>query len=125
MLPVQKRRTQAGEGKIGFVFSVIVLILAGMALAEFLPARWKVSQFEDHLVETAQAAARTKIPRLRKSVLYKAQELDIPLDDEHLEILVARGKIVLRADYVLTLDLPMYTYEWHVKHDVQRPLFSF
>ncbi len=121
----QDRRRQAGEGKIGFVFSVIVLILAGMAIAEWLPARWKVSKFEDHLVEMAAEAARTKIPRLRKSVIYKAGELDIPLDEDNLEITVARGKIILRADYVLTLDLPMYTYDWHVKHDVQRPLFSF
>lgn len=119
------RRTQAGEGRLGFLFSVIVLILAGMSIAEWLPARWKVSQFEDHLVDTAAAAPRNKIERLKKSVMWKAGELDIPLDPDNLEIRAARGKIILQANYVLRLDLPFYKYDWHVEHDVQRPLFSF
>ena len=114
---------ESGEGRASFLLWLVILIVGGLAAYEWVPARIKVAELQDYMVESAEMAHAANEKQIKKNILIRANELDIPLDDEHLTVEKVGGKIRMKADYVLPLELPLYTYEWKVDHDVERSIF--
>ncbi len=123
--PRRTWRGQRGEARLAFIFWTAVLVFGGVAAFEWVPARMKVAEFEDYLVDSAQRAVRMDPKALKKDLMWKAGELDLPLDSDDLQIQVSSGSARFIAEYTLDLEFPFYTYDWNVKHDVKRRLFRF
>ena len=118
-------RGQRGEARLVFIFWTAVLVFGGVAAFEWVPARMKVAEYEDYLVDAAQRAVRMSPKALKKDLMWKAGEIDLPLDPDNLQVQVSSGSARFIAEYTLELDFPFYTYDWNVKHDVKRRLFRF
>ena len=116
-------RRQSGEGKIGFIFSVVVIIACGLVIAEWLPQRYNVGKLEDYMVGQAELATKLQAEQIKKGVLAKARQLDLPVDPKNLEVSMRAGKIAIRTEYDLELDFKFMKYTWHVEHDIDRPVF--
>lgn len=118
-----KSYREAGEGRLGALVWLVILIVAGLAAYEWVPLRVKVAELEDYMVETAQRAHNVPPKAIKKNILTRAQELQLPLTNENLDVQYVAGRIKMKAHYTLPVELPFYTFEWKVDHDVDRAVF--
>lgn len=118
-----KSHRESGEGKLGMLLWLGILVVAGLAAYEWVPARITVAELQDFMIESTERAHQRTPKQLKKDILLRAQELGIALDKDNLEVTARGGKIRMKADYVMPLELPFYTYDWQVDHDVERSIF--
>ena len=118
-----KSHRQSGEGKLSAIFWLAVVVVAGLGAYEWVPLRIAVAELEDYMVESAQRAHNASPEQIKKNILIRAQELQLPLDKGNLEVKRLAGRIQMTAEYVLPVELPFYTYNWTVNHDVDRAVF--
>jgi len=53
----------------------------------------------------------------------KAKDLDLPLEDKDLLITRKSQYIKIDATYVIPIEFPGYTYNWHLHHIAENPIF--
>ena len=59
----------------------------------------------------------------RKSILEKAEVLDLPVTKKNVKIARTSNRIKVTVTYVMEIEFPGYTYVWHKEHFHDRPLF--
>ncbi len=120
-----QRRSQLGEGRFGFLVSVAVLILGGMIAWEYIPVRVARAELTDFITEQTKFATRLSAKQIQKNIYDKAVELNLPLELKKIQVVKAGGKIRVKVDYMVPLDFPGYTYDYHVDEETERPIFLF
>jgi hypothetical protein len=117
--------SERGEARLSSLLWLVVLVAAGVFAWEAVPTRMRVAQLEDFIVETTKRARFNNGEQLAQGILGKAQELRLPLDKQHLKVQLGGGRILIEAEYTVPVDFPFYTWNWHHKHSVDRPVFYF
>ena len=115
---------ERGEGKLGLVIGLLVLIAAAMFLVEFIPLLVAKNELKDYMKEQAELAHDLEIKRIRKNVLKEAERLELPLDKENLSVNKKNGRIVFRAQYTLPVEMPFYKFDWAIDEKLDRPYFN-
>jgi len=118
------RRNQAGEGQLGCVIGLIILIAAGFTAYKMIPVKVKAAELRQEIVDEAKSAGLRNDKEIRANIMNKAQELGLPLEDKNL--LIARtgnASIRVEANYVVPVEFPGYTYMWEFEHKAQNPIF--
>ena len=113
-----------GEGRIGLILSLCVLLAAAYAAYVLIPIKVKTYEFYD----TMRSEARFGAVRKRDSVVHdrllkKARQLQIPLTAENLEIRRDGGQYVVVANYTIPVDLMVYKTEWVYREVATAPIF--
>ena len=88
-----------------------------------VPVKLNDMEFGDYMEEQAQFSARASGETLRKRILKKAKELDIPLQPKKLTVEKSHNQVRIKCSYTVTLEFPFYTYDWEFTHDIDRPVF--
>lgn len=114
---------QRGEGRLSALFWLAVLIVGGMIAYEAIPVRIRVAQLQDFMVEATERARFHNAEALRKNIVARAQELELPVTNDDVQVTLAHGQIKIDAAYTLTLEFPFYTYQWNKEHHIDRPIF--
>jgi hypothetical protein len=122
---MRRRTAESGEGNLGCILWALALALAVMIAWKAVPIKIKSAELYDFMVETAKFAAPTPPEDIKKRILGKAQERDLPLDKDHLSVERIGDRIRMKASYAVPLEFPGYTYHWDFDHEVDRPIFIF
>jgi hypothetical protein len=120
----KKTARERGEGRIGFLISVIVVAIAVFLGVKIIPVRIDAYEFRDTLREEARyAAVRHDDKTVADRIMKKAKELEIPLRRNNLSLHRTTGEIVIQASYEQPIDLKVttYVYKFHAKE--KAPLF--
>lgn len=115
-------RGDSGEGKLGCILWLLAFAICGMAAYKMVPIKIKSAELTDFMVEQAKSYTATE-EQIKKSVLLKAQELELPLSADHLRVERSRDRIRMEASYVVPVEFPGYTYQWKFHHMVDRPVY--
>ncbi|HVS01747.1 MAG TPA: hypothetical protein VMT16_03180 [Thermoanaerobaculia bacterium] len=118
-------RRQSGEGKLGCIFWLLLLAAASLVAYKMIPVKVQSAQLHDFMVEQARFSYSRGAGQIKKSILQRARELDLPLTDKQLRVRKDRGHIRMEAQYTVPIEFPGYTYEWEFQHQVDRPIFVF
>lgn len=119
-----KRNRERGEGRIGFLISLIVLGVAIFLGAKIIPVRITAYEFKDTLREEARyAAVRNDDKSVADRIMQKAEELEIPLKRKNLKLKRTTGEIVITAQYEHPIDLKVTTYVYRFDAKEKAPLF--
>jgi hypothetical protein len=103
---------------------LLVLGLAVLLSWKLIPVKVQSAELADYMVEVAQFQSAQKPPDdLKKLILGRASELGIPLDKENVTVVRTGDRIRMSAEYTIPVDFPGYTYNWHFRHEVDRPIF--
>lgn len=117
---------QRGEGRIGCLFWSALFIVAFVVAWEMVPVKVRSSQLYDFMVDQAAVATYHRSEEaIRKRILRKARDLDIPLHKDNLKVKRVGDSIQMRATYTIPVEFPGYTYDWHFEHEIQRELYIF
>ena len=119
------RRYERGAANIGCALSLLLLAMAVVVLVKAVPVIIAVGEFTDYCERQIQMASlpRHSDEEITASVLYKAQQLHIPIGEEQLKVWRDNREAHLTAKFTVPIAVPFYTYEWKVERVFDRPLF--
>jgi len=114
---------QRGEGRVGCLFWAVVLAIVALIGIKMVPVKYASSQFFDFMDEQAKFAQKMRPDAMKKSLLRKARELDIPLKPKDLTVSKRGDRIHIKAYYVVPVDFPGYTYVWEFNEEINEAIF--
>jgi len=119
-----RRTAQRGEGNLGCIFWLLALAIAVLISWKLIPVKVNSAELADYMVEVAQYQSANKPPEeLKKMIMFRAGELGIPLLKENVSVVKNGDRIRMSVDYTVPVDFPGYTYNWHFRHELDRPIF--
>jgi len=121
---MRKRIAERGEGNLGCILWLLVLGLAVLISWKLIPVKIASAELNDFMADQAQlAGVNTTAEDVKKNILQRAAELKLPLDKDHIKVERIGDRIRMEADYVVPVEFPGYTYNWHFHHELDRPIF--
>jgi len=120
---MRRRTTERGEGNLGCFLWLLVLVLVAIVLWKAVPVKMANAELYSYMEDLTKFAPNESEAQLRKMILNKARELNLPVKAKQIQVERSRDRIKLRCTYTILLELPGYTYEWKVDHLVDRAVF--
>ena len=120
-----RRRSERGDGNVGCIVWLLVLVLVVAIGWKAIPVKIRTSQLYDYMVELSKFSAQAPPDDLELRILARARELELPVTKEGVLVQRIGDRIKLEAHYAVPLEYPGYTYEWSFDHVVDRPIFIF
>lgn len=118
------RRGERGEGRIGFLISLMVLGTAIFIGVKVVPVRIAAYEFKDFIREQCRFAAINRDDKeIRDKIVAKAKELEIPLEKKNLKLERTQGEMIISARYQQPIDLKVTTYVYQFNTKQRAPLF--
>lgn len=123
-----RRRLQRGEGKIGCIVSLLVLILVGGVGVKLIPYAWSVEQLKDNADELASRAGLLSDETIRVQLRAKAKDLELPEALAPNAIILRRqgstndGYMLIELRFKRDIDLyGAYTFTWATEKRIYKP----
>ncbi len=120
---MRNRRHELGEGKVGCLIGLVVLLIAGMVAYKMIPVKVKAAEMRDETADLARSAGQHNDAWIAKALLEKGQKLELPIEEKSIQINRANGEIRVDVDYTVPVQFPGYTYQWHFHHRAENPVF--
>jgi hypothetical protein len=114
---------ERGEGRAGCAFWVVVLIIITMIGFKVVPVKFASAKFYDYMYEQAKYAQRSKPDDIKKIIMRKARELNLPVDPKKVIVKKRGGRILIEAEYTVDIEFPGYTYIWDFEERIDEPIF--
>jgi hypothetical protein len=118
-----RRSRERGEGRFGCLFGLILLVAAIFVAYKLIPIKVKAAELRETVVDEGKAAGQHGDGTIKKAILRKAQDLQLPLGEEGLSISRANEYIKIDADYYVPVQFPGYVFQWHFHHHAENPIF--
>lgn len=112
-----------GEARLGCVLWLIVLAVFVMIIMKVVPVKIRSAELYDFMEETAMFAGRATTEELKKRILARARDLELPLKEKNIKVERIGGRVRMRCTYTVPIEFPGYTYNWDFEHIVDRPVF--
>lgn len=117
------RRREKGEGQAGCLFGLILLALAGFIAYKVIPVKVKAAEMRQEVIDEAKSAGTHNDDKIRDDILAKARENNLPVGPDNIKINRGNNEIDVQVDYVVPIEFPGYTYQWHINHSAHNPIF--
>ncbi|HEX9943982.1 MAG TPA: hypothetical protein VGG03_18375 [Thermoanaerobaculia bacterium] len=119
-----RRRSERGEGNLGCILWLLVFGLAVLIAWKAVPVKVQSAELYDYLDEIAKfGAARRPAEDIEKDIMERAKQLDIPLQKKDVKVERTRDRIYIELEYTVPVEFPGYTYQWHFRQKLDRPIF--
>lgn len=117
------RLRQRGEGQLGCIIGLIILIATGWFAFKMVPVKVKAADLRRTVTDSARSAGQMKDPAIRRAILDKARVLELPVTNSDIKIQRARERIRVEVSYVVPVEFPGYVYQWSFEHVAENPVF--
>ncbi|MEO8378392.1 MAG: hypothetical protein ABI779_01890 [Acidobacteriota bacterium] len=120
---MSRNRSQRGEGRLGCLFGIVVLIAAGLAAYRLIPVKVKTADLRETVVSEGRSAGSHNDGRIHQNILRHATELELPVTAEQIKVRRANSYIYIDVDYTVPIEFPGFTYQWKFHHHAENPIF--
>lgn len=117
------RRGQRGEGQIGCLIGLVILLIAGLIAYKVIPVKVKSAEMRDIVQDEARSASMHTDKMIHAAILNKAQQNGLPVGEDDIKVVRSGGYIRVDVDYTVPVKFPGYTYNWHFHHKAENPIF--
>lgn len=116
---------QRGESKLGCIVSIIVFLAVVIVAVKTVPVLVSMEELESEIEALAErgSISRYTDKYITGRILQKAEDVDLPVSPENIEIERHSKEIKVHVEYDVDVHYPFYTYHWHKVHHVERTLF--
>jgi hypothetical protein len=118
-----RNRRERGEGQFGCLVGLVLLLIAGLIAYKMIPVKVKAADLRETIVDESKSAGQHNDGQIRKQILTKAAQINLPVEDKDVEIKRDAGNIRVKVNYTVPVDFPGYTYQWHFKVETDNPVF--
>lgn len=119
------RRTDEGKGYAKALFSLLVLFFIGYASVKMIPVYLSNYELQNYLDEQTPfwVTQHATEDAVKARVLAKAQELNLPISKEQMQVQASQAQVTVSIDYTVPIDLKVYTATLHfTPHSQNRAL---
>ena len=118
-----RNRRERGEGQFGCLVGIVLIAIVGLIAYRMIPVKVKAAELRDTIVDDAKSAGRMNDKEIRASILSKAEQLELPVESDDIDIVRKNQVITVVVEYTVPIEFPGYTYNWQMKHRVENPIF--
>ena len=118
-----RNRRERGEGQFGCLVGLVLLLIAGLIAWKMIPVKVKAAEMRDIVYDEAKSGGQHNDDRIKKAILAKADELELPVKEGDVQINRTNTMIKVQVRYTVPVDFPGYTYQWDFHHQYEAPLF--
>ncbi len=124
---MRQRISEAGEGKIGCIFWLIIGLIAALFGAKMVPIKLSAMKLEDHMQElTMSQRARTAGGDWFQHEIYKkARELKLDIPKKQIRAKKYPERVVMDVEFTKPIDVFLFTYDWTITIHIDRDVFWF
>ena len=116
-------RREKGEGNFGCLVGLILLAISAFIAWKVIPVKVKAAEVREVVVDEAKSAGTHNDGLIREAILAKGREDSLPITEEDISITRAASRITVDVNYVVPIEFPGYTYQWHINHHAENPIF--
>ena len=116
-------RRERGEGQLGCLVDLIFLAIGVFIAYKMIPVKVKAAEIRQEVVDEAKSAGTHGDDKIKAAILAKAREDELPITEDNIKIQRGVNQITIQVDYVVPVDFPGYTYQWHIHHEQTNPIF--
>jgi hypothetical protein len=120
---MRRSRREAGEGQVGCLVGLVILFIAIFIAYKMVPVKVKSADLRQTVVDEAKSAGSHSDDQIRKQILLKAQDSNLPVTDDSITIERTGNLIRVDVDYTVPIVFPGYTMQWHQHHHAENPIF--
>ncbi|MGZ7030871.1 MAG: hypothetical protein ACXVIJ_02775 [Thermoanaerobaculia bacterium] len=120
---MRRSRRESGEGQLGCLFGVALLLLAVFVAWKVIPVKVRAADLRQAVVDEAKSAGTHNDEQIMKYILAKAADQDLPVTEDNVKISRRQNDITIDVNYVMPIEFPGYTYNWHINHHAENPIF--
>lgn len=122
---MRRWRYQRGDVPVGCLVGGVVALIVTLVTIKVAPIMLHVGELDREISALADRANRREYndERIRRSILTKAEALDLPVVKKGIDIKRTSNRIKVTVRYTIHIDFPGYTYVWDKEHYHDRPLF--
>lgn len=122
-----RRLAGRGDGKLGCILWLAVLGYALFVGWQVVPAKIQSVELKNFMRQNSERVrgGQAQLKWYRKTIMDRAAELEIPLENENLIIKRSARRMRTQAKYTVPIDLLVYTWEWEIELDTETPVFGF
>ena len=115
---------QRGEGNLGCILWAVVFAVVAYVAWTMVPIKIASAQLSDFMEDEARFAEHKTPEQIKKSILEKARELDLPVNPKAITVKKSGDYIIMDAEYTVPVEfIGGYVYEWHFEHHLNLPIF--
>jgi predicted membrane protein len=116
-------RRERGEGNLGCIFGLILIVLALFVAFKMIPVKVKNAEIRQVIVDEGKSAGTHNDEKIRQVILAKAVEDNLPITLDDIKVHRGNNEITIDVEYTMPINFPGYTYQWHIAHHVNNPIF--
>jgi len=120
---MRRSRREAGEGQAGCLVGLVILLIAIFIAYKIIPVKVKIADLRQAIADEGKAAGTHNDEAIKKSILTRAKELELPVTEEDVTVERVQSYIRIDVQYTTTIVFPGYTWQWHQHHHVENPVF--
>jgi hypothetical protein len=120
---MRRNHRERGEGQAGCLVGLVFLLLAGLVAWKVIPVKVKAAEMRDTVVDEAKSAGTHRDGQIMRAILRKAEDLELPISEEDVQIDRGRNDIKIEVAYTVPVEFPGYTYNWDFHIKAENPLF--
>jgi len=118
-----RTRRQSGEGQFGCIIGLILLLIAIFVAYKMIPIKVKAAELRQTVSDEAKSAGTHDDDHIRAAILNDARKNDLPVEEKDISIIRKNSEITVDVQYVVPIDFPGFTYNWHLHHYANNPIF--
>lgn len=122
-MPSNQERGGAGA----LIFWLVIIGVFVYLGTKFAPTYVASNQFVDSMDVQAKEAAAGNLSdeKVRKELIRRAKELELPIKDGNIHISRTGGEVIIEIQYTVKIDLPIDGgYQWKFSPRVARPILN-
>ena len=116
-------RRERGEGQFGCIVGLIILAIGIFIAWKMIPIKVRAADLRQEVMDDAKSAGMMNDEKIRASIMAKARENQLPVGDDNVKISRGANQITIVVDYVVPVEFPGYTYQWHIHNEQSNPIF--
>lgn len=120
---MRRNLRERGEGQLGCIFGLILVLLAVFVAYKVIPVKVRAADLRQTVVDEAKSAGTHDDKLILKSILAKAEENNLPVTEDNVTIERRASNIYVNVEYTVPIQFPGYTYNWHIVHHAENPIF--
>lgn len=117
--------SQRGEGKIGCIFWIFVLVVAILVGSKVIPIKIATMQLEDHMKELSLSQRNRPQAFFEKEIYNRSRQLELEIPKDQIKVTKPSNRIVMDVRFTVPLDFVVYTYNWNIRIYLDRDVFYF
>ena len=118
------REGERGEGRLGLLVAAAIVGIGAFLGVKIVPARINAYEFRDFVEQQCRTAALTHDDKkIAKSIMEKADDLELPLQRKNLQLKRTSSEMIIKAFFEMPIDLKVTTYNFHYEVNTRAPLF--